>query len=67
MGSDEVQAFLSHLAVEHQVSASIQNQPLAALLFLYRQLLERDVEPPSCLWASRAVALALSSVPWWGY
>lgn len=44
MGSAEVNAFLSHLAVELQVSASTQNQALAALLFLYRELLERDLE-----------------------
>ena len=44
MGSPEVNAFLTHLAVEEQVSASTQNQALAALLFLYRDLLERDLE-----------------------
>ena len=44
MGSAEVNAFLSHLAVTEQVSASTQNQALAALLFLYRDLLERDLE-----------------------
>jgi site-specific recombinase XerD len=44
MGSAEVNAFLTHLAVEGQVSASTQNQALAALLFLYRVLLERDLE-----------------------
>jgi site-specific recombinase XerD len=43
MGSSEVNAFLSHLAVELRVSASTQNQALAALLFLYRELLERDL------------------------
>ena len=41
MGSAEVNAFLTHLAVEGQVSASTQNQALSALLFLYRELLER--------------------------
>ena len=44
MGSEEVNAFLTHLAVEAQVSASTQNQALAALLFLYRDLLERELE-----------------------
>ena len=43
MGSAEVNAFLSHLAVDLKVSASTQNQALAALLFLYRELLERDL------------------------
>jgi integrase len=40
MGAQEVEAFLSHLAVARQVSASTQNQAKAALLFLYRDLLE---------------------------
>jgi len=44
MGSAEVNAYLTHLAVEEQVSASTQNQALAALLFLYRDLLEKDLE-----------------------
>lgn len=34
MGADEVNAFLSHLAVELNVSASTQSQALSALLFL---------------------------------
>jgi site-specific recombinase XerD len=44
MGSAEVNAFLTHLAVEGQVSASTQNQALSAVLFLYRELLERDLD-----------------------
>lgn len=44
MGSAEVNAFLTHLAVELKVSASTQNQALSALLFLYRELLERDLD-----------------------
>ena len=44
MGSAEVNAFLSHLAVEEKVSASTQNQALAALLFLYRDLLSQELE-----------------------
>jgi integrase len=39
MGTAEVQAFLTHLAVARRVSASTQNQALAALLFLYRHVL----------------------------
>jgi integron integrase len=44
MGSTEVEAFLTHLAVGAKVSASTQNQALQALLFLYRQVL--DIELP---------------------
>lgn len=43
MGETEIAAFLSHLAVERRVSASTQNQALNALLFLYKQVLEREV------------------------
>ena len=42
MGSLEINAFLTHLAVNEQVSASTQNQALAALLFLYKRVLEID-------------------------
>lgn len=39
LGADRVQAWLSHLATERDVSASTQRQALAAILFLYRQVL----------------------------
>ena len=39
LGASEVTRFLSSLAVERGVSASTQNQALAALLFLYREVL----------------------------
>jgi integron integrase len=35
-GADGVKRFLTHLAVDRQVSATTQNQALAALLFLYK-------------------------------
>jgi integron integrase len=40
MGAQEVEAFLTHLAVAGKVSASTQNQAKSALLFLYRKVLE---------------------------
>ncbi|WP_243324993.1 integron integrase [Geothrix sp. SG200] len=43
MGAAEVQAFLSHLAVERHVSPSTQNQAKSALLFLYQDLLKVDL------------------------
>lgn len=43
MGEAEINAFLTHLAVREQVSASTQNQALSALLFLYRHLLGREI------------------------
>src|ERR1700752_793849 len=42
-GVAEVSSFLSSLAVEGHVSASTQNQALAALLFLYRDVLRMPV------------------------
>ena len=44
MGAAEVIAFLSHLAVQRRVSASTQNQALGALVFLYRHVLDRELE-----------------------
>jgi len=43
MGEGEINEFLTHLAVKLEVAASTQNQALAALLFLYRYVLGRDV------------------------
>ena len=40
MGADEVNAFLTHLATEGNVSASTQAQALSALLFLYKHVLD---------------------------
>jgi len=42
MGRDEINQFLSHLAVEGQVAAATQNQALHALLFLYQYMLGTD-------------------------
>ncbi|MGV6475197.1 integron integrase [Azotobacter vinelandii] len=43
MGATEVERFLSHLAMDLNVSASTQNQALAALLFLYKHVLAIDL------------------------
>lgn len=43
MGVAEVNAFLTHLAVEGHVSAATQNQALSALLFLYGPVLEQPL------------------------
>lgn len=45
MGAPEIQAFLLHLANEHNVSASTQNQALSAILFLYREVLHKEIAP----------------------
>ena len=43
LGAAEVSAFLSHLAVEGHVAAATQNQALAALLFLYREVIKEPL------------------------
>ncbi len=60
LGAAEVEAFLSHLATEGNVSASTQNQALSALLFLYREVMGiglpwmdtmvRAKKPQGCQW-----------------
>ncbi|HWY50710.1 MAG TPA: integron integrase [Chthoniobacterales bacterium] len=44
MAEKEISDFLSHLAVEKNVSASTQNQAFSALLFLYQQVLDRKLD-----------------------
>lgn len=43
MGAPEIEAFLTHLAVRRNVAASTQNQALAALLFLYKEVLKLEL------------------------
>ncbi len=70
LGAAEVTAFLNHLATERSVAASTQNQALAALLFLYKEVLaaplpwldgieraKRPVRRPTVLTRSEAQAL----------
>ena len=44
MAEPEVSSFLSALATERRVAASTQNQALAAVLFLYHDVLGRDLD-----------------------
>ncbi len=43
LGAPEVEAFLTHLAVDGNVSAATQNLAKSAVLFLYREILEREL------------------------
>jgi site-specific recombinase XerD len=43
MRAQDIEAFLTHLAVVGKVSASTQNQAKSALLFLYREVLEMQL------------------------
>ncbi len=53
MGKAEIEAFLTHLAVEGRVSASTQNQALSALLFLYREVLNLEISGIDAVRAKR--------------
>lgn len=43
MGTAEIEAFLTHLAVDRHIAAPTQNQALSALLFLYKAVLRQEV------------------------
>ena len=44
LGEAEVTSFLNHFARDRQVAAATQNQALSALLFLYKQVLDRRLD-----------------------
>lgn len=45
MGANEIRSYLNWLADQQQVAASTQNQALAALIFLYRHVIKREIGP----------------------
>jgi integron integrase len=47
MGAPEINQFLTHLASEKKISASVQNQALSAILFLYRHILHIELDEAS--------------------
>jgi site-specific recombinase XerD len=51
-GSEEIEAFLSHLAVNLKVAAGTQNAAFNAILFLYRDVLRKEL--PETINAIRA-------------
>ncbi|PPT05891.1 Integron integrase IntIPac [Geitlerinema sp. FC II] len=54
MGVPEVEAFLTHLAVQNGVAAATQNQALSAILFLYKEILGRPLEGVDAIRAKRS-------------
>lgn len=44
MGSREIETYLTHLATKRNVAASTQNQAFSALLFLYKEVLEIEID-----------------------
>jgi integron integrase len=59
LGSAEIEAFLTHLAVDAEVAASTQNQAFNALLFLYQQVLEKELPPLDAVRAKRPTRLPI--------
>src|SRR3954469_6740561 len=59
MGEPEIEAFLTDLAVNGQVSASTQNQALGALLFLYRNVLARELGKLDAVRAKRPLRVPI--------
>ncbi len=53
MGTEEIGAFLTHLAVSRDLAASSQNQALNALVFLYREVLKIPLEGIEAVRAKR--------------
>jgi hypothetical protein len=59
----KIEAFLSHLATERNVAASTQNQAMNALVFLYKQVLDKHLEKPIdalCSGKRRRISVVLS-------
>lgn len=44
LGAEAIKEFLNYLAVKRQVSASTQNQALSAILYLYKNILRKDIK-----------------------
>jgi len=44
LGEPEISAYLNYLAINRKVSASTQNQALSAILFLYNEVLKKDID-----------------------
>jgi hypothetical protein len=57
MGAPEVEAFLTHLAVDRRVVAATQNQGLNALVFLYKAVLEKEFEGVDAMRAQQSKLL----------
>ena len=54
LGVEEIRAFIAHLATDRKVATSTQNQALSAILFLYRTVLQQEINlPPDLINPSR--------------
>ena len=53
MGEQEINEFLSHLAVQEHVASSTQNQALCAIIFLYKHVLKKEIGDLELVWAKK--------------
>lgn len=51
MGAEEINTFLTHLALEKKMAASTQNQALSAILFLYRYVLNTEFDQSALIYS----------------
>ena len=49
----EINQFLSYLAVKERVSASTQNQALCAIIFLYKNIIKKEIADLDITWAKK--------------
>ncbi|MFO7890780.1 MAG: phage integrase N-terminal SAM-like domain-containing protein, partial [bacterium] len=58
MGEEEINKFLTHLAVKRNVSASTQNQALCAIVFLYKHVLKKELgDFGDLVWAKKPTSI----------
>lgn len=57
LGGPDVERFLSYLATQRHVASSTQNQAFAAILFLYKHILDQELPPLNAIRAKRPARL----------
>ena len=50
MGEKEIGEFITHLAKNEKISASTQNQALCAIVFLYKNVMKKELENTSSIY-----------------
>jgi integron integrase len=53
LGTGEINRYINYLAVNRNVSSSTQNLALCAVIFLYKQVLKKEVEGIDIIWAKK--------------
>ncbi len=53
LDEEAISRFLTYLAVQRKVSSSTQNQALCAIVFLYKEVLKKDIGDLNLIWAKK--------------